>query len=112
MSNDFANAPRRQRATGNFVFGKRRCQCNRTIEARKPTASRVILRLCVITIIEREFPEMIINFARPRRMRRFVRVLNTPGEFGLRSFSLTKESRQLGTNYPGDPVHHENIAAR
>jgi hypothetical protein len=55
---------------------------------------------------------MIVNFPQPRRMRRFVGVLHTPGEFLLRSLSLVKVAGKLRMHDAGDPVHDENLPAR
>ena len=109
--NDLRNAPRRKRVTGGLVFGKRRCQRDRVIEIRIAAATKIFLCLSLVTFAKSEFAEMIVDFAQPSKMRRFVGVLNTPGEFLLRSRSLVKVAWKLRTHDTGDPVHDENLAA-
>src|SRR5215471_15629216 len=55
---------------------------------------------------------MIKNFTQPCRMRRFVCVFKTPGEFLLCSLSLVKVAWKLRMHDTGDPVHDENLTAR
>src|SRR5215475_16032039 len=55
---------------------------------------------------------MIINFAQPSRVRRFVCMLKTPSEFLLCRFSLMKVAWKLRVHDTGNPVHDENLAAR
>ena len=110
--NDLGNAPRRKRMTGGSVFGKRRCQCDRTIEIGIAAAMEIIPCFGLVAVAEREFAEMIIDFAQPSRMRRFVCVLNTPGEFFLRRLTLVKISWKLRVHDTSNPVHNENLTAR
>src|SRR5215472_10272728 len=86
--NDLGDAPRRKRMTGGFVLRKWRCQCDCVIEVGIAAAPQVLLSLCFIAIIQREFAKVIVNFAQPCRMRRVVCMLKTPIEFFLRSLSL------------------------
>src|SRR5215471_10124806 len=108
--NDFGNAPRRKSMTGGFVLGKRRRQRDRMIEARIAAATEIVLGSRFVAIIQRDFAEMEINFAQPCRMRRFVCVLNTPGEFLLCRLLLAKDTRELGAYDARDPVHDEDLA--
>jgi len=50
----------------------------------------ILLGLCRIAITQSEFAKIIVDFAQPSRMRRFVCVLKTPGEFFLCDLSLAK----------------------
>src|SRR5262249_35571686 len=88
--NDFCNAPRGKRMTRGSVFGKWCCQCDRVIEVGIAAAMEILLRLCCIASVQSEFAEMMVDFAQPSRMRRFVCVLETPGEFLLCDLSLAK----------------------
>jgi len=97
--------------TGGSVFGKRGCQCDRVIKVGIAAASQVFQSSSSITITQREFAQMIVDFAQPCRMRRFVCVLKTPGEFLLCRFSLVKVTWKLRIHDTGDPVHDENLAA-
>ena len=81
------------------------------IEIGIAAAPKVLICLCGVAIIQGEFAEMKINFAQPRRMRRFVSVLCAPRELLLRGLSLVKKARQFGMHDPGDPVHDENLPA-
>ena len=51
---------------------------------------------------------MVVDFAQPCRMRRFVCVLKTPSEFRL---CMMKVAWKPGMHDPDDPVHDENLAA-
>src|SRR5262249_9807252 len=88
--NDFCNAPRGKRMTRGSLFGKWCCQCDRVIEVRITAAMEILQGLCCIAVIQSEFAEMIVDFAQPCWMRRFVSVLKTPGEFLLCDLSLAK----------------------
>src|SRR5262245_61600787 len=88
--NDLGNAATRKRVTGGLAFGNRRCQRDRMIEVRIAAATEIFLCLSFVTFAKSEFPEMVVDFAQPSKMRRFVGVLNTPGEFLLCSCSLVK----------------------
>src|SRR5215467_7177131 len=87
---DLGNAPRCKRMTGGFVLRKRRCQGDRVIEVGIAAAPQVLLSLCCVAIIQGKSAKMLINFAQPSRMRRFVCMLKTPSEFLLCSLSLVK----------------------
>src|SRR5262249_14720760 len=100
--NDLCNALRGKRMTRSFLFGKRCCQCDRVIEVGIAAAMKILLGLCRLAIIQGEFTEMIVDFAQPARMRRFVCVLKTPDEFLLRDLSLAKETGKLAVNYSRD----------
>src|SRR5262249_56484672 len=60
----------------------------------------------------REFAKVTVNFAQPCRMRRFVCMIDTPGEFLLCSLSLVKVTWKLRMHDAGYPVHDENLASR
>src|SRR5262249_17161514 len=109
--NNLCNAPWGKRMTRGSVFGKWCCQCDRVIEVRIAAATEILLGLRCIAIIKSEFAEMIVDFAQPSRVRRFVCVFKTPGEFLLCDLSLAKEARELGVNYARDPIHDENLPA-
>src|SRR5262249_41619429 len=110
--NDLSNAPWHKRVTGGFFFGKRRCQCDWVIEVGIAASPQIVLGLRSIAIVPRQFAEMVVNFAQPSRMRRLVRVLNTPGEFFLCSLSLVKVPGKFRTHDTSDPVHDKNLATR
>src|SRR5262245_25020705 len=109
--NDLGDAPRGKGMTGGSVFGKRCRQRDRVIEVGIAAAAQVLLGFCLIVIVEREFAEMIVDFAQPCRMRRLVGVLDTPGEFLLCRLSLPKVAGKLGMYDAGNPVHDEDLAA-
>ena len=109
--NDLPDAPRCKCMTQNSVFGKRCCQCDRTIEIGIPAAFEVLLRLCFVAIVQREFSQMKVNFAQPCWMRCFVWVPQTPTEFLLGSLALVKEAGKLRMHDTGDPVDDENLTA-
>src|SRR6266536_4129718 len=85
---DLDDATRCKRMTRHSVFGERCCQCDGMIEIGIPAAPKVLICLCGVAIIQGEFAEMKVNFAQPRRMRRFVSVLCAPRELLMRSLSL------------------------
>src|SRR6266542_5222941 len=108
--NHLGNPPWRKRMTRGFVLRKWRCQRDRVIEIGIAAAPQVLLGLCCIAVIQREFAEVIINFPQPGRMRRFVCVLKTPSEFLLCSRSLVKVAWEFRMHDAGDPVQDENFA--
>ena len=79
------------------------------IEVGIAATTQVFVGLCGIPIVQREFAEMIVDFAQPCRMRRLVCVLQAPGEFLLCSLSLVKISWKFSVHDTGDPVHDENL---
>src|SRR5262249_38510629 len=109
--NDLCNASGGKRMTRRALFGKWCCQCDRVIEVGIAAMTEILLGLCCIAIIQSEFAKMIVDFAQPARMRRFVCVLKTPGEFLLCGLSLAKEARKLGVNHSRDPIHDEDLSA-
>jgi hypothetical protein len=74
-------------------------------------ASKVFLGSCCIAVIQRELVEMLVNFAQPCRMRCFVRVLNTPGEFPARLFA-DEFNRNDDEKRPLVAVVDETMAAK
>src|SRR5262249_14810465 len=108
--NDLRNPPRNKRGSGRSIFGKIRCQRDRVVEVGIPASLQVVPGFCSIAIVPREFAKMTVDFAQPRRMRRFVCVLQTPGEFLVCSSSLSKACWKLTMHYTCDPVHDEDLA--
>src|SRR5215469_2032460 len=93
------------------IFGKRCSQCDRVVEIGVAAAPQVFVCLCHVSIIQRELAKMKIYFAEPRRMRRFVCMLHTPGKFLARRFSLMEEAGEFGVYDAGDPVDDKNLPA-
>src|SRR5262249_52618258 len=108
---DLGNAPRKEGMARSIVLGKRGRQDNRVVEAGVSAELQQSLGSCLIAIGPREFAEMKIDFPQPSGVRRLARMLDTPGQFFPRCLSLVEESRKLGMNHAGDPVHDKNLAA-
>src|SRR5262249_51049814 len=87
-------------------------ECDRAVKVRIATAPEIILRLGLVTVVTREFGEMVVHLTQPPGMRRLINVFDAPCQFLTRGVSLTKETRKLCVNYAGDPVDDENLAAR
>ena len=60
--NDFGNAPWCKRMAGGSLLRKWRCQGDWVIEVGIAATPEVVLGLCRIAILQREFAEMKINF--------------------------------------------------
>src|SRR5262249_5263648 len=78
---DLLYATRCECMSRDSIYGKRCRQDDRMVEVRIAAAPQVLFGLSCIAIIKREFAEMKVNFAQPRRMRRFVCMLRTPSKF-------------------------------
>jgi hypothetical protein len=87
---DLCYAPRSKSMTRASLFRKWCCQCDGVIEVGIAAAMEILLGFCLIAIVQSESAEMIVDFAQPSRMRRFVCVFKTPGKFLLCDLSLAK----------------------
>src|SRR5215472_1127957 len=105
------NAPRHESMSRRLIFRERTIQRNRAVEVLVPASLQILLRLSLFSAGVRELSKAVVRFPQPARLRRFVSVLDAPGEFVLRYLVLMEEAGKLCVNHARNPVHNEHLPA-
>src|SRR5258708_4552269 len=109
--NNFGNTVRRKGMTGQWVFYKWRDECDRLIKTLVTTLSEIVTGFGLVTIGESEFSQTKVYFSQPADLGRFGDVRGAPCQIVLCGLLLMEETRELGPDDAGNPVHDKDLTA-
>src|SRR5260221_10376317 len=109
--NNFGNAARRKSMTRQWVFYKWGVERYRLIKTLVTSLSEIVTGFGLVTIGESEFSQPKVHFPQPADLGRFGDVRGAPCQIVLCGLLLMEETRELGSDDAGNPVHDKDLTA-
>src|SRR5258706_9931773 len=109
--NNFGNAARRKSMTRQWVFYKWGDERYRLIKTLVTSLSEIVTGFGLVTIGESDFSQPKVHFPQPADLGRFGDVRGAPCQIVLCGLLPMEETRELGSDDAGNPVHDKDLTA-